>query len=326
MKAEILKLLKEQEGYLSGQALCERFGVSRTAVWKVIRQLIEEGYQIEAVRNKGYHLADTIDVMTQTELLSCIRGKWAGHCIEYHDEITSTNTRAKQLAEEGAPHGTLVIADSQTSGKGRRGRSWASPSGTGIWMSLILRPDIVPSSASMITLAAALSVVRGIETAVGIKTLIKWPNDIVSDGKKVCGVLTEMSAELEGVHYIVVGMGINANMDTFPPDISQTATSLYLQAGKKVRRSRVVVAVMESMELYYDKFLRSGDLSQFRQEYHSKLVNKGQIVRVLSAKEEYQGICLGIDQRGELLVQMEDGSVRNVVSGEVSVRGVYGYV
>lgn len=326
MKAEILKRLKEADGFVSGQNLCAQFDVSRTAVWKVIRQLEEEGYQIEAVPSKGYKLTDTSDVLNREELLSCIRGSWAGREVDYSEAVESTNIRARQLAECGAVHGTLVVAESQTGGKGRRGKKWVSPSGNGIWMSLILRPQMLPSSASMITLAAALSVTEGIREACGLDCLIKWPNDITAEGKKLCGILTEMSAELEEIHYIVVGIGINANIVSFPEEIRETASSLCLLTGKNVRRSQVIAEVMRAMEIYYSRFMECGDLSLLKDTYNARLANIGRQVKVLGLKEEYTGIARGIDESGELLIEMEDKSVRRVISGEVSVRGIYGYV
>lgn len=325
MKTEILKLLKESEGYLSGQELCERFGVSRTAIWKVIRQLEEEGYKIEAVRNKGYHFIDSCDIMTKTEIESCIRGKF-GRVVEYHDAIDSTNISAKRLAEEGAQSGTLVVSDCQIAGRGRRGREWVSPSGTNVFMSLILRPDILPGSASMLTLVAALAVHEGIRQETGLEAFIKWPNDIVANGKKLCGILTEMSAELEGIHYVVAGIGINVNMEEFPQEVSSMATSLYLETGKKVRRSSLIASVLEAFERYYEEFISQGDLSGLISVYNSCMINAGKEVKILDHAGDYTGKALGINEKGELLVEMQSGEVKHVISGEVSVRGLYGYV
>lgn len=326
MKTEILKLLKESDSYLSGQELCDSLGVSRTAVWKVINQLREEGYRIDAVPNRGYRLVLSADVITEAELKSQMEDGLAGSHLEYHEELDSTNNRAKRLGEEGAPDGTLVTADYQTAGKGRRGRGWVSERGTGIWMSLLLRPDIPPSSASMLTLVAAMAVVRGIKESTGLDSSIKWPNDIVMNGKKICGILTEMSAELEHIHYVVIGIGINANIREFPEEIREKATSLYLESGETVVRSRVIAAVMKAMNRYYQVFVESGDLSGLLEEYEEHLVNRGREVLVLAPGGEYRGTSLGIDKTGELLVQLKDGTVNHVVSGEVSVRGIYGYV
>lgn len=326
MKATILKLLKNSQGYLSGQELCNSLSVSRTAVWKVIKQLQSEGYQIEAVRNKGYHLVGEADVITEAELKTSMGGGWLGRNLVCYEEIDSTNIRAKKLAEEGAPAGTLVIAESQVSGKGRRGRGWLSPKGEGICMSLLLRPPIAPSSASMLTLVGALAVVKGIEAAAGLHSAIKWPNDIVMNGKKVCGILTEMSAELEDVHYVVMGIGINVNTQTFSEEIQEIATSLYQQGGVYVKRSHVIAAVMDAFEAYYETFIQTGDLSLLLEEYQEKLANKDKEVMVLTAAGNYRGKSLGIHKTGELLVQREDNCVVRVASGEVSVRGIYGYV
>lgn len=326
MKTEILKLLKESDSYVSGQELCEKFEVSRTAVWKVVRQLQEEGYQIDAVRNKGYRLTGLADVITEAELKSRIKAQWAGQSIACFSQVDSTNTKAKQLAEAGAVHGTLVIADFQTAGKGRRGRSWVSTPGTGIWMTLVLRPQIEPSHASMLTLVAALAVAAGIEKETGHKALIKWPNDIVVNGKKVCGILTEMSTEMDLIHYVAVGIGINANIDSFPEEISQTATSLRLETGHDVCRSGVIAGVMDAFEEYYELFMLHGDFRLLKEMYESHLANLGREVMVLAPAGPYQGTALGINLDGELLVQTADSLVHPVVSGEVSVRGIYGYV
>ena len=181
MKTEILKLLRETDGYVSGQQISERFGVSRTAVWKVIHQLQKDGYWVEAVRNKGYHIVDSPDVMTKEELSSLINTRWAGRNILYYDVTDSTNLRIKQVGDEGAPHGTLAVADRQTAGRGRRGRTWESPAGSSIYMSILLRPEIAPNKASMLTLVMALSVAEGIRQCMSQAECpalqIKWPND-----------------------------------------------------------------------------------------------------------------------------------------------------
>lgn len=325
VKTEILKMLKEGDGFISGQEVCGRFGVSRTAVWKAIGQLKEEGFQIEAVRNKGYRLLSSDDVITEAELMSSMADGFIKKIV-YYESTDSTNLRARRLAEEGAPHGTLVVADSQNAGRGRRGRMWVSPHGTGIFMSLILRPDILPSSASMLTLVAALAVYDGIKETTGLETVIKWPNDIVADGKKLCGILTEMSAELEGIHYVVTGMGINTNMTEFPEEVQDVATSLRILTGSRVRRSSLIASVMRAYEKYYTVFTGSGSLTALMDVYNERMANLGREVKVLDPAGSYTGKALGINEKGELLVEKEDGKVNRVVSGEVSVRGIYGYV
>ena len=326
MKTEILRMLKETEGYISGQFLCEKFGVSRTAVWKVIRQLESEGYEIEAVRNRGYRLRMAGDVMTQEELASTINTRWAGRSLLYMDEVDSTNNLIKQLAEQGAGHGTLAVADAQTGGKGRRGRVWQSPHGVGIWMSLLTRPELLPEKASMMTLPAAMAVADAIRETTGLESMIKWPNDIVVGGKKVCGILTEMSAEVGAINYVVTGIGINVNTEAFPDDIKDIATSLLIETGKRVRRSPIIAAAMAAYERYYDLFMEHGDMTALMDDYNARLANRDRGVRVLAPEHEYTGTALGIDENGLLIVRTEDGEIRKVLSGEVSVRGIYGYV
>lgn len=319
-------MLKESKDYLSGQEICEKFNVSRTAVWKTVKQLETEGYEIEAVRNKGYRLKQAGDLLSRMELLSSMQTAWAGKEILYFDETDSTNTEIKKAAEQNAEHGTLAVADYQSMGKGRRGRSWTSPHGVGIWMSILLRPKLHPSCASMLTLVAALAAADGIREVCGLEAGIKWPNDIVVNGKKVCGILTEMSTELDCINYVVVGIGINANTAEFPEEIREIATSLYLETGSQVSRSRVIGEVMKAMERYYALFLERQDMSGLLENYNERLANKNKAVRVLAPEGEYVGVSEGINSEGELLVRMEDGTLRTVISGEVSVRGIYGYV
>lgn len=326
MKAEILKLLKDSDGYLSGQQLCDRFQVSRTAVWKVMEQLKKEGYEIEAVRNKGYRLIGSCAALSGAEIESSIKCEWAGRRVVYFEETDSTNLRAKEAGEKGETHGSLYVADCQISGKGRRGRSWESPSGTSIYMTLLLRPKILPGKAPQMTLLMALAVADGIRKVTGLSTQIKWPNDIILNGKKICGILTEMSAEIDYINYVVVGVGINCNQETFPEELQEKATSLKLESGQEIQRAAVIAAVMESFEKYYQIFEKTEDLSGFLDEYNELLVNREREVLVLEPGQEYEAYALGINSSGELIVKTADGQKREIFAGEVSVRGVYGYV
>lgn len=328
MKTDILKLLRESESYVSGQQLCEHFGVSRTAVWKVIQQLKEEGYQIEAVRNKGYRITDIPDVMTREELESRMAGntKWAGQKLYVYEEIDSTNIRAKQLGETGEPHGTLVVANRQSAGRGRRGRNWESPEGCGVYLSILLRPEFAPDRASMLTLVMAYSVAKALKECTGLDVQIKWPNDIVIKGKKLVGILTEMSTEIDYINHVVVGVGINVNTEIFPEEIEDKATSLRIECGYKIQRSFIVAEVMKQFEQDYEMFLQKKDLSWLREKYDQLLVNCGREVMIHGAVEPYAAHALGISDTGELLVRLEDGSVEAVYAGEVSVRGMYGYI
>lgn len=326
MKEKILKVLMQTEGYVSGQSLCRELNVSRTAVWKCINQLKEEGYVIDAVTNKGYCLRQSPDVITAEAVKSRLHTKFWGQETVFFEETDSTNNVIKRMAEEGAAHGTLAIAEIQTAGRGRRGKQWASPKGSGIWMSFLLRPEILPQKASMLTLVTALAVRQAIFKVCQLPVLIKWPNDIVSGGRKVCGMLTEMSAELEWVHYVVIGIGINVNMKEFPEEIRETATSLRMECERKINRSSLIAAFGEAFEEYYEQFMKTGDLSLLMEEYNQYLVNCGEKVKIIDPAGEYTGVSAGINAQGELLVTDEEGSLRTVRSGEVSVRGIYGYV
>lgn len=318
-------MLRDTDGYVSGQELCNKFGVSRTAIWKVINQLKEAGYEIEAAQNKGYHLIAAPDVMTEAELESLKNTQWAGCEIYCFDSIDSTNTKAKELAEAGHPSGTLVVADQQTLGRGRRGRSWESPAGTGIFMTLMLKPDINPNNASMLTLVAAMATARAITEVTGEAAQIKWPNDIVMNGKKVVGILTEMSAQFDYINHIVVGIGINVHNKEFPEEIAKTASSLLLECGHRIHRASLIEAFLEEFERLYAVYLETEDMSGLQKEYDSLLVNRGRQVRVLDPKEPFEGKAMGITKKGELIVDTWE-SRKLVSSGEVSVRGIYGYV
>lgn len=325
MKAEILRMLREQSEYVSGQQLCEALGVSRTAVWKVINQLKEEGYQIEAVRNKGYHIIGYPDRLSADEVQSLTETKWAGTEVVYYEETDSTNIRAKALAEEGAVHGTLVIAGRQNAGKGRRGRGWVSPKGENIYMSLLLRPEFEPTKAPMLTLVMAYSVAQALREKEEINAKIKWPNDVVLHKKKICGILTEMSAEIDYINHVVIGVGINTNMEQMEAEIAEKATSIKIEEGRTVMRAGLIAQVMKYFEENYEKFLKDGDLSGIKDAYNGMLVNQDRDVRVLEPGGEYDAHAIGINETGELLVKKDDGSVEKVFAGEVSVRGIYGY-
>lgn len=346
MKSEIISLLRERQDYVSGQELCERFGVSRTAVWKAVEQLKKEGYRIEAVRNRGYFLTEDTGVgaeerYNQYELASRMKTRWAGRAIRFYESVDSTNARAKQEAEQGALHGTLVAADLQTAGRGRRGRGWSSPAGTNIYFTLILRPDILPDRASMLTLVMAHAVAEGIgqtlrETAVSGKGAgealppvgIKWPNDIVVDGRKVCGILTEMSLSVEqaAVQYVVIGVGINVHEQDFGAELADRAVSLDSAWNVRLDRSALTANIMAAFEADYENFTACGDLAGLRESYNAMLVNRDREVCVLDPRGEYRGVARGITATGELLVELPDGTTVEVYAGEVSVRGIYGYV
>jgi len=326
MKTKILKLLRNSDDYISGQSICNELGISRTAVWKYMNQLKEDGYGIEAVQNKGYNITKYPDVLTEVELGSLFENDFLGNKIYFYDEIDSTNNEAKKKAEDGATQGTLVITECQNSGRGRRGKKWISPSGSGIWMSFVLRPTIHPYGASMITLVAALSVVSALKNIKNLECSIKWPNDIVANGKKICGILTEMSSELDSVNYIVIGIGINVNITEFDEDIKDIASSVFLETGLTIKRSQVVADFARYFEKYYSIFMQTQDMSGLLDAYNKLLVNAGREVKISNINSQFIGNAIGINNKGELLVKKHDGNIEKIMAGEVSVRGLYGYV
>lgn len=251
---------------------------------------------------------------------------WAGKHVVCLETVDSTNIYAKKLAEEGAGNGTLVTAEKQTAGRGRRGRQWESAEGTAIAMTLLMRPRIRPENASMLTLVMGMAVTRALNELFDLRCQIKWPNDVVFNGRKICGILTEMSVGSDGIRYVVIGCGINVNMTEFPEELKERAVSLRMLTGKETAREEIIRYCMKYLETYYDIFQETEDLSQLMNEYNQMLVSTGCEVCILEPGNEYRGISEGINKEGQLLVRKEGGELVQVYAGEVSVRGVYGYV
>ncbi|WP_418402493.1 biotin--[acetyl-CoA-carboxylase] ligase [Anaerotignum lactatifermentans] len=318
----ILELLRRQEGFLSGEDIGRELSITRAAVWKGIKKLREEGYEIEAVTNRGYRLTNPETMYNKRELEQGLKTKTMGQTIYFYEETDTTNNRARELALEGASEGTLVVAEKQTAGRGRRGKVWESPLGTGIWMSLVLRPQIAPTEASVLTLLCGLATAEAIEAETGLSAGIKWPNDILINGKKAVGILTEMDCEMSEVHFVIPGIGINVNTASFPPEIAEIATSLYLECGKTVSRRRLVHKVLERLEEHYETFLRTGSFAAMLEDYRKHCITLGKEVHVLG-REPFFAEALDITPEGELLVRRADNGKEEVVfSGEVSIRGV----
>ena len=318
----ILELLRRQEGFLSGEDIGRELSITRAAVWQGIKKLREEGYEIEAVTNRGYRLTNPETMYNKRELEQGLKTKTMGQSIYFYEETDTTNNRARELALEGAPEGTLVVAEKQTAGRGRRGKVWESPLGTGIWMSLVLRPQIAPAEASVLTLLCGLATAEAIEAETGLSAGIKWPNDILINGKKAVGILTEMDCEMSEVHFVIPGIGINVNTASFPPEIAEIATSLYLECGKTVSRRRLVHKVLERLEEHYETFLRTGSFAAMLEDYRKHCITLGKEVHVLG-REPFFAEALDITPEGELLVRRADNGKEEVVfSGEVSIRGV----
>jgi len=252
--------------------------------------------------------------------------RWVAQTIHYYDETDSTNLQAKLAAGEGALDGTLFVADRQTAGRGRRGRKWESPAGVNIYFTLLLRPQFAPDKASQVTLVMGLAVAEVIREYCELDARIKWPNDVVVGGKKVCGILTELGLQGSCIDHLIVGVGVNVGRQAFPPEIETTATSLEAEKDSEIDRTGLFSGVLERFEVLYEEFKRTGDLHSLRERYEARLINRNREVRVLDPKGEYTGMARGISVDGELLIERADGSVEAVYAGEVSVRGVYGYV
>ena len=273
---------------------------------------------------ESYEEIGTGSIYNETTIADQIHTKWAGKTVHFARETDSTNLWIKRLAKEGASEGTLALAEFQSAGRGRLGRSWEVPEGTSVMMSILLRPKFEPQYAPMLTLVMGMAVAKAVKT-LGFDVSIKWPNDVVVSHKKICGILTEMGVRDGKIDYAVIGVGINVNIKEFPEEMADKATSLYLESGKEFDRSQIPGLVMEAFEEYYEKFAATCDLSGLKEEYESILANYNQPVRVL-AKEPYEGVARGITDGGELLVEKTDGTIVAVSAGEVSVRGLYSYV
>ena len=273
---------------------------------------------------ESYEEIVTDGIYNETTIADQIHTKWAGKTVHFARETDSTNLWIKRLAKEGAPEGTLALAEFQSAGRGRLGRSWEVPEGTSVMMSILLRPKFEPQYAPMLTLVMGMAVAKAVKK-LGFDVSIKWPNDVVVSHKKICGILTEMGVRDGKIDYAVIGVGINVNIREFPEEMADKATSLYLESGREFDRSQIPGLVMEAFEEYYEKFAATCDLSGLKEEYESILANYDQPVRVL-AKEPYEGVARGITDGGELLVEKTDGMIVAVSAGEVSVRGLYSYV
>lgn len=329
MKQRILEELKANSGQpVSGEEISRKLGISRTAVWKHISRLRREGYSIESQTNSGYRLVGSPDLLSPGELEPMLKTRFIGREIIYFDSITSTSTYAKKAAEEPFAEGTVIIAEEQTAGRGRLGRQWISTRGKGIWMSIMLKPDILPADAPKLTIAAAYAVAKALRSCCRLDARIKWPNDIVVEGKKLCGILTEMSAEADEIKNVIVGIGINANLEQkdFGPEVSSIATSIRLETGSAVSRKDLAASVLNEFEEVYEVFAREGSIKPLLDEYKNKSAVLGKEIRVISKKEEIVGLAVDISEEGHLVVRLGDGTIKEIMSGEVSVRGLCGYI
>ena len=329
MKEKILQELKNHAGlYISGEELSGILQVSRTAVWKYMNQLKDMGYVIESQTKKGYRLLESPDSLQPQEVKGNLNTEVVGQNLLFFEQLDSTNLYAKRIAEGGFLDGTVIIADEQLKGKGRMGRIWVSPKGKGIWMTIMLKPKINPADASKVTLLAACAISKAIEEISGLSTKIKWPNDIVVNGKKLCGILTEMSAEIDEINYLIIGIGVNVNIDLedFPKELQAIATSVKIEKGSGIIRKDLAAAIINQFERYYNGFIKTGSIKAYINEYKEKSAVLGKKVSVISSTLELQGTVIDISEEGQLQLELQDGSIKEIISGEVSLRGMTGYI
>lgn len=321
IRKQLLKLFSEHDGeFLSGQLISDKLGCSRTAVWKHIEELRKDGFELEAIQRKGYRIIKTPDRISGNEIQLGLQTNFIGREVHHEESLTSTNIAALKLAYEGVPEGTIVVAEEQTTGKGRLGRTWFSPKYTGIWVSVILKPTIPPQQAPQLTLLAAVGVVRGIEASTGIRCEIKWPNDILINGKKVVGILTELQAEADRINAVVIGIGINVNqqLEHFPEDLRETATSLAIESQEKLNRAAILQAILKEMEDLYIDYLENGfQVVKFLWENHAVSIGKRITARTLT--DTIIGKALGITNEGVLLLEDEKGIIHHIYSADIMI-------
>lgn len=315
----MLTLLQAEPGaYVSGAEISRKLNVSRTAVWKQVRKLEAEGYLIEAVPRLGYRLVGRPEKLSLPELLSKLETREFGRHLKLLDEVDSTQNVARKMAEEGAPQGTLVIAERQTQGRGRLGRSWLSPAGKGIWMSLLLRPQLPLPLTPQLTLLAAVALSRAIARLVPLDIGIKWPNDLLVDGKKISGILLESAAEDERLKFVIVGLGISANLDAedYPETLLDKAASLKMLSGRSVDRPALIAAVMLEFERLFDLYRQEG-FAPVRSLWEAHSVTLHRSVVLHAQDGPIEGVPESLDDLGGLRVRLADGSIRTVYSATV---------
>lgn len=325
-KEAVLQLLQRAQGDLSGEQLSQQLGLSRAAVWKAVRALRAEGYDIAAGTNRGYRLTAQPDVLTREAVAEALAGHPWAQRVTVCQSVDSTNRMARQMAAQGAPSGTCVIADRQTAGRGRRGRSFYSPPGEGLYMSVVLRPRALPEEIMNLTALVAVGACDAVEAVCGERPGIKWTNDLVLGTKKLAGILTELSiiAETREVEYVVVGIGVNCAQTQFPEDIRDVATSIWLHTGRRAARARLAAALLRAFARL-DAQLPGGcaeDMARFR----AGCVTLGRRVTILRGDSSREALAEDVAPDGALIVRYDDGTQEHIASGEVSVRGLYGYV
>ena len=325
----ILSLLLSHQGdYLSGEAMSQQLGISRAAVWKAIETLRQEGYVITSAPNRGYRLDSAPDRIRQGELSGYLDGCTLGSSLLCLDTIDSTNTECKRQAMAGAPHGLVILSEEQSGGRGRRGRTFQSPRGCGLYLSVLLRPNLSLAEVNDFTTWAAVAVCDGIEAACGVRPQIKWTNDLILGGKKLCGILTELGLESEthSLQYLVTGIGVNVNHtpEDFDDEVRSIATSLSMYLGKPVRRCVLAVEIIRALDKMYAGFPHNKQ--EYLERYRADCMTVGKQIQVITPTSRQEAVALAIDDQFRLVVEYPDGTQTALSAGEVSVRGMYGYV
>lgn len=328
-RERVLALLRERPGeYLSGEAMSRTLGISRAGVWKAIEGLRQEGYTIASAPNRGYRLEDAPDRLRVGELFGLLSDARVGSQLMCLDVVDSTNTECKRQAMSGAQEGLVVTAEEQTGGRGRRGRGFQSPKGKGLYLSALFRPDLEPGQVSDFTAWVAVAVCDGIEACCGIRPQIKWTNDIILNGKKLVGILTELSlvSETNTLDYMVTGIGVNVNqaVEDFSPEIQEMATSLSMVLGRPVRRADLAAQIILALDRMYAGYPE--DRAEYLKKYRAGCITTGHQVQLITPAARRQAFALEIDDDFNLVVELYNGKKETICAGEVSVRGMYGYV
>jgi BirA family biotin operon repressor/biotin-[acetyl-CoA-carboxylase] ligase len=320
--AQIISALRSAESDgVSGAELSQKLGISRAAIWARIEELRKLGYEIEASPHLGYRLANDPDVLHADDLVARLgKTKVIGRDIRVFQETTSTNDVVEKLAHDGVSEGAVVFAESQTQGRGRLGRKWISPAGKGLWFSILLRPNLRPQEATQLTIAAATALWRAIHAETGLSAEIKWPNDMLLRGKKVAGILTEMSAELDRVKYLVLGVGVDVNLapGEFPPDVRKIATSLRAELGQPILRAELATAVLRELDRDYERVC-GGLFAELANEWEAHCTTIGRQVTISIGERRVRGRAESLDDDGALLVRTEHGHLERIIGGDVTV-------
>ncbi|WP_456278570.1 biotin--[acetyl-CoA-carboxylase] ligase [Bacillus sp. AK128] len=322
LREKLLEVFTDADGeFVSGQKLSEVLGCSRTAVWKHIEDLRKEGYELEAVRRKGYRITIKPEKITSNEIQLGLKTKYLGRSIHYEETVTSTQKIAHKLAYDGANEGTIILAEEQIAGRGRLDRSWYSPKYTGIWMSIILRPAIPLPQSPQLTLLAAVSIAQAIQEVTGLEPEIKWPNDILFDRKKTVGILTELQAEADRINSIIIGVGINVNQSEqdFPDDIKEKSTSLFIQSGKKVNRAELIQTILEKLEKLYESYLQTG-FYPIKLLWEAYAISIGKEIVASTLNGKIIGMAKGITDEGVLVIEDESGKTHYVHSADIEIK------